>query len=182
MTIIEFKEFLRDIGIYYERKAPGDGTTEAWFERVKKIPSEPLGWIADRIFDSNETYPKNIPNIMWSYYREWILANPNKIATKNYFKCPECDGEGIIGLTKKANGYQYNYVARCNRCKQSDLHGIPYLSRSEAVAQGYTVIEQPKPSQIPTHSKDEIQAIIYRMAHNSKMERVCTESNISTPN
>jgi len=172
MTIIEFKEFLKDIGIYYERKAPNDGTIEAWFERVKKIPSEPIGWITDKIFEANETYPKNIPNTMWAFYREWVQSNPNKIAHKNYFKCPDCDGEGIINMSKTVNNYPYKYVARCERCKQSDLGGIDYISKIMAERHGYAVIEQPTQGPIPTHAKDEIHAIIYRMAHNSRNVRV----------
>lgn len=170
MTIFEFKEFLKDIGIYYERKAPSDGTTEAWFERVKRIPAEPLEWITDKIFETFETYPKNIPNTMWAFYREWIQANPSKIAIENFFHCPECDGEGIINLTKNVNGYPYRYVARCKRCKQSDANGIPFMTRDEAVSKGYTVIEHSKAGPIPTHTKNEVNAIIYRMAHKARME------------
>jgi hypothetical protein len=171
MTIIEFKEFLRDIGIYYERKAPGDGTTDAWYERIKKIPHEPLGWITDKIYDQSETYPRNIPNIMWAFYREWIQANPNKIALQNFFHCPDCDSEGVLYLTKTVNGHDYRYVARCRRCQQSSLRGLPEMTKGEAIAQGYTPTEQPKAGPIPTNATGEVNAIIYRLAHKSKMER-----------
>lgn len=170
MTIIEFKEFLRDIGIYYERKAPNDGTTESWFERVKNIPGESVGWITDKIYDSFEAYPKNIPNTMWAFYREWMTANPHKVVSNHYFQCPACDGEGLITISKKVNGYDYDYVARCSRCKQSDINGIPYMSREDAEKGGYSIIAQPHQTQIPTHAKSDVEAIIYRLAHKSKME------------
>lgn len=139
MELFEFTSMLKELSDYYERaKEPKHGTTELWFDKIRKIPSEPIKWITRKIEDENDSFPRNLPGAVYGAYREWLQANPDRISTRNYFDCPDCT-DGLIWARLEKNGQRYTYVFRCVRCKQSTVHAYPMVSRLELMAD-YAVV------------------------------------------
>ena len=134
MELFEFTTILKELSDYYERaKEPKHGTTELWFDKIRKIPSEPIKWIIRKIEDENDSFPRNLPGAVWGAFREWQQANPDRMATKNYSDCPDCT-DGLLWARKEKNGHRYSYVFRCARCKQSTVQAYPMASRLELMA------------------------------------------------
>ena len=134
MELYEFTSMLKELSDYYERaKEPKNSTTELWFDNIRKIPSEPIKWIVRKIEEENDSFPRNFPSAVWGAYREWMQANPNRVASKTYFDCPDCT-EGLIWARQDKYGCRYTYVFRCARCKQSTLQAYPIAVRMELKA------------------------------------------------
>ena len=139
MELFEFTKLLKELTDYYERaKEPRPGTTELWFGKVKNISSEPLAWIISKIEAENESFPRNLPGAVWGAYREWMQANPDRMAVKRFFDCPDCT-DGLIWARMEKNGQRYTYVFRCSRCRQSTVQAYPMVKRDELKAD-YDVI------------------------------------------
>ena len=138
MELFEYNKFLKELSDYYERKEPKPGTTELWFSEVRKIPGEPLKWIAKKIENENDSFPRNLPSAVWGAYREWQQANPHKIAHKWREDCPDCQG-GLIWARQAREGVRYTYVFACARCQQCTASQYPRALRAELMAD-YDVI------------------------------------------
>jgi hypothetical protein len=136
MTWIEFTETIRTVCTYYERKIPNDNALELWHERVKTIPRESLDWIKRKIFEENDTFPKNLPTVMWSLYNAWLTAHPEKRARKESVDCPDCESGWLI-LEKDQDPYRtpISATAPCGRCRQ--LRMPKYLRLEDAMLAGF---------------------------------------------
>jgi hypothetical protein len=135
MNLIEFQGSVKKICSYYERKIPNDNTLDLWFEKTKNIPLDSVSWIERKIFEENESYPKNLPSIMWALYSAWLAAHPEKRAFKNAVSCPDCE-EGWLVLEKQENYKQpTSYSAACGRCKQ--VSAGYYMTLEKALKAGY---------------------------------------------
>lgn len=130
MQQIELAGLITELCNFYERKEPKQNTVELWFKLVKNIPSEPIAWITKKIFETHESFPRNITAALWSSYTEWQQANPDKRAIESYFDCPDCN-EGLIFAKKKKNGIDYEYIFRCSKCRQNHVKAYPIASRLE---------------------------------------------------
>jgi hypothetical protein len=139
-----FGEFLKKLCWYYERREPPDKTLDLWLQEVKHIPEEPLGWIREQICQRIEIFPRNLPVVMRELWQRWREAHPRKQAhPETDLSCRECDGTGMISGFRQ--GYRYSF--RCGRCRQSTLHGIPFATELDLLAQGYTRTEARKERQ-----------------------------------
>jgi hypothetical protein len=130
MQLLEFNNLLTELSNYYERKEPKTSTIDLWYNKIHAIPSEPIKWIAKKIEESNDSFPKNLPSAIWGAYTEWQQANPEKLARESFFDCPDCN-EGLIFAKKQKNGVNYSYVFRCARCKQNHYRAYPLDSPIE---------------------------------------------------
>lgn len=130
MELFEFTKILKDLCDYYERKEPKQGTVELWFEKIKRIPSQPIKWILHKIFDDHDAFPKNVPGALWASYREWQQANPDKVAVIDFFECPDCV-DGLIWVKGVHKDHVYGYVFRCAKCKQNHCQQYPMAYREE---------------------------------------------------
>ena len=138
MELFEYNKFLKELSDFYERKEPKPGTAELWFEKVAKIPGEPLKWIAKKIENDNDSFPRNLPTAICAAYREWQQANPSKIAHKRHEDCPDCQ-DGLIWARQAKQGIRYTYVFACARCQQCTASQYPQALRVELMAD-YDVI------------------------------------------
>lgn len=112
-----FNHFVKKLALFYERKAPQDGTMDLWFDVVEKIPSSELEAIFERIVKDNDSFPRNLTGAMWAIHYE-ILGQDRISTAKTYQPCPECN-EGLLFLQKKNNaGIYTRFVFRCDTCKQ----------------------------------------------------------------
>ena len=151
MELFELVNMVSELCAFYERqKEPKQATIELWFKMVKNIPSEPILWITQRIKETHEVFPKNIPATLWGSYTEWQRVNPDKKAIENYFDCPDCN-EGLIFATKKKNDLKYRYVFRCVKCKQNHCRAYPLSSPMGLKEDGYDVI--PKEGNLKSTNK-----------------------------
>jgi len=133
-----FDDILKQLCNYYERKVfPLNSAHDLWFKKTENIPDEAAFYIRDRIYEELESFPKNLPKIMWAFYHEWIEAHPEKRAKLNYFNCPDCN-EGLIFCRKKNSDDKYiRYVFKCSRCKQDHTPGYPMDSKKGLIEKGY---------------------------------------------
>ena len=90
MTLDEFTGIVTELSDFYERKQPKINTIELWYRSIKRIPSEPVKWIARHIEDNYESFPKNIVSALWGGYTEWQQAHPDKAARESFFHCADC--------------------------------------------------------------------------------------------
>jgi hypothetical protein len=141
VELYEFSKILKELGDYYERaKEPRHGTIELWFDKVKNIPTEPIGWVISRIESENESFPRNLPSAMWGAYRDWMSSHPERVAHQTFHDCPDCN-DGVLPARKGTRGVdRYTYTFRCGRCKQSKTMAYPMATRMQLMSEGYEVI------------------------------------------
>ncbi|OPZ24004.1 MAG: hypothetical protein BWZ01_03001 [Deltaproteobacteria bacterium ADurb.BinA179] len=136
MTPIECHEMIKTVSAYYERKIPSDRTLDLWFERIRGIPGESIGWIQTRIFEQFEAFPKNLPSVIWELYNAWLDAYPEKAAPRETVDCPDCESGWLI-LEKDQDPYRtpISATAPCGRCRQ--LRMPKYLRLEDAMLAGF---------------------------------------------
>jgi hypothetical protein len=111
---------------YYERKPPVHEATDLWFTRVSKIPDESIDWMVKRIQETSEIFPKNLPNVLWDTYREWLATYPEKRALPQGIICKHCDGNGYVFAQRLgSDNHPKEFVFRCEICDQAPEIGIP---------------------------------------------------------
>lgn len=135
---------VRNLCTYFERKVtPTPQAIDMWFDRVKKIPDEPVDWIVSRVKELQESFPKNLPNMLWELYREWLASRPEK-QEHRHVDCDKCNGDGyVFALRFDDSGRHYEYGFRCPACDQSRDNGIPYWSMT-MISDGYRPLEDQK--------------------------------------
>ena len=135
----DFSRIITTLCEYYERKEPKNAALEVWFSRCKYIPTEPLDYIAQRIMENHESFPKNLPSAMRDTYTEWLQSNPDKRAVKTFTNCPDCE-EGLIFTSKHQEKFnvKYKYVFSCGKCGQSTFRQYPKAMLSDLIAAGHT--------------------------------------------
>jgi hypothetical protein len=140
MTLFEFNATIQNICAYYQHSEPKGPTLNLWYDKVKNIPAEPIRWIEKKMFDEQESYPKNIPSMMWALYNTWLAANPHKRAMTEDKNCPDCEG-GWLAIEKQVDGYRQkiSHSAACGKCKQ--LPSARYMTLQQAIEQGYNRID-----------------------------------------
>jgi hypothetical protein len=139
---------VKNLCIYFERKVmPIPEAIDMWFRRCEKIPDESVEWIVKRIKDNCEGFPKNLPNMLWEHYREWLSSHPEKQALPRGELCKKCNGFGYIFGFSFMEGRHYEYVFRCPACQQAPESGIPIWNHQHA-ADYHALADQMKP---PTH-------------------------------
>jgi hypothetical protein len=130
---------IKNLCSYYERKAiPTESARDLWYAKIRNIPDESAQWIVNRIQDTQEAFPRNLPAMIWGMYREWLDSHPDKQARQQRVKCPDCNGDGyvfVITIDKESNPHEY--VFRCPVCDQAAEIGIPYWDRIAHEAAGY---------------------------------------------
>ena len=136
MQQIELATLITELCGFYERKEPKQNTIELWFKLVKNIPSESLNWVTKKIFETHESFPRNITASLWAAFTEWQQANPDKRAIQSYFSCTDCS-EGLIFARSKKTGNEY--VFRCAKCRQDHTKAYPVSSRLELL-ENYEVV------------------------------------------
>ena len=113
---------VRSLCTYFERKViPTPDAITMWFTRVEKIPDEPVNWMVQKIKEQQEMFPRNLPNLLWEYYREWQQMNPDKMVSRGHIcTADHCNGEGYVFAThSRDDGQRYEYVYRCPVCNQA---------------------------------------------------------------
>lgn len=124
--------------LYYERKHPSKDTELLWEEKVKGIPESAAPYIREHITDA-DSFPRNIPAVMWALFNAWQQANPDKKATQTFFSCPDCH-EGIIYAAKaNESGRKYTSIFRCPKCKQNRVQAYPKAYKDDLIKQGYEI-------------------------------------------
>jgi hypothetical protein len=157
----EFDAIIGNLGAFYERKVrPIPMTLDMWFEKVKKIPSEAVTPIQQRIMDECEGWPKNITAMMWALYHQWLSAHPEKRAHREAVDCPDCEG-GWLALQKNVDGYRQkiSHSAACGRCKQ--IPSAQYMTLFQAKEHGYERVDL---LTYPVHANRNLKAMIESVA------------------
>jgi ribosomal protein S27AE len=134
----DFSRIISTLCEYYERREPKNAALEAWFARCKHIPIEPLDYIAQKIMENHETFPKNLPSAMRDTFTEWLQANPDKRAVKTFTNCPDCE-DGLIFTTKHQEKLKvkYKYVFSCGKCRQSEFRQYPTAMLFDLISDGH---------------------------------------------
>ncbi len=151
----EFTIFLKNLCAYYERKPVNPQAMDLWYDRVKLISADSLDTIRFQIVENSETFPKNLPNVMWEYYREWRQGK-NKSSDTIKQDCEHCNGEGEIFLQKKhpSGEYYTRYVFRCDQCKQNKCSAYPWGNKVVLINHGYEPLPEMKGADSITNVKE----------------------------
>ena len=75
-----FHDFVKGLCFYYERRDPREEALELWFQQVKHIPDEPVGWMSGQIRGRHESYPRNLPLVMRELWQQWLEDHPQRRA------------------------------------------------------------------------------------------------------
>ena len=71
-----FHDFVKGLCFYYERRDPREEALDLWFQQVKHIPDEPVGWMSGQIRGRHESYPRNLPLVMRELWQQWMEDHP----------------------------------------------------------------------------------------------------------
>jgi len=131
-----FHDFVKGLCFYYERRDPREDAIEMWFQEVKHIPDEPVGWMSAQIRSRYESYPRNLPLVMRDLWQQWREDHPHRRAHGDVGPdCMDCKGTGLIFLSLEGS----RYVFRCGKCRRSNLNGVPTALLIDLQARGYTL-------------------------------------------
>ena len=141
MTDIVFTMLISTLCNYYERKEPRRETIDLWFGKIKHVDDRAVETIVSHIQESHDMFPKNLPMLMQSLYRDWAAGHPGY--TKKEVMCPDCNG-GIITLIKLSAtvGCYCKFAFTCARCKQYQAPGYRMAYRAQLMAEGYREVKQ----------------------------------------
>lgn len=145
MSLFEFSSMLAELCDYYERREPKQGTKELWYERVRSIPAEALSWIVKKITTESESFPKNLPGMVYALHIAWREAHPDKVAHDYHGDCQDCDDGTIRAWKISANNKPSSYLFRCRRCQRDTTQGWPMATLGELLEQGYEPEQKEKP-------------------------------------
>jgi len=136
MTRFEFMALAESLAAYYGVKTPGSKTVDLWFDMVQNIPAEALPWIERKIYQDQDSLPRNLPKAIRELFEAWLQTHPEKRAFVQDRNCPDCDG-GWLTLCKPVPGYNVplSFSAPCGQCRR--LRAGKYMTLSEAFAEGF---------------------------------------------
>ncbi|WP_462327839.1 hypothetical protein [Desulfobaculum sp.] len=117
MTRQDFASFLKGLCSYYGRTMDlADETTAAqvglWFRVVQELPAEPLDWIALRIQQDCDFFPRNLPKTVRTYWALWLKEHPERKTSRTENSgapCAECIG-GVIYVQRLHLGRDGRHV------------------------------------------------------------------------
>lgn len=116
----ELENFTNDLLAYFNQKVkPLPATGRLWFDEIQNIPSESLPFIFSSL-KKKESFPKNLPSIMWALFYQWRNENPDK---KAFNDCQECEGTGWIIESNKA--YR---CGSCDNAPREAYFNLPHFS------------------------------------------------------
>lgn len=131
-----FHDFVKGLCFYYERRDPREETLDLWFQGVKHIPDEPVGWMSEQIRNRHDFFPRNLPQAMREFWQQWLEDHPHRRTRRDAgADCPDCDETGLISLYREGS----RYLFRCSRCKRSNLNGVPVGLLIDLEAHGYSL-------------------------------------------
>jgi hypothetical protein len=138
MTKREFVDYVGKLCGFFERRRPSDETMDLWFDKCQRIPDDSLRWVTGEL-QGQESFPRNLPAATWALYHRWLEAHPEKKQRKVDRPCytAECE-DGLLFCHRHDdnNGLWHGFAFRCP-CERSDAYGIPILSKSTLIEQGY---------------------------------------------
>lgn len=137
MTEMDFTRYIEELFAYYNARIPGRRTLDLWHEMTQFVPAEAMPWILRRVWETNESMPRNVPREIRELWQAWLQAHPEKRAPdRTQYSCPDCES-GWLVLEKQLPQYSIpiSYSAPCARCKQ--VKAANYMSLDDAVRNGY---------------------------------------------
>jgi len=137
MNEMDFTRYIEELFAYYNARIPGRRTLDLWHEMTQFVPAEAMPWILRRVWETNESMPRNVPREIRELWQAWLQAHPEKRDRREAERdCPDCEG-GWLSLYKPVEGYKIplSFSAPCGRCKQ--VRAGKYILLAEAIAQGY---------------------------------------------
>ena len=114
MTRLEFVEFLERVSTYFGAKRLMDEKRiESFYDQCHHVPHEALGWIEDRIYQEQDSMPRNLPKYIRALWLQWQDLNPERMV-REPVECnaPGCEG-GYIFVRHREG---WTAVAYCDRC------------------------------------------------------------------
>ena len=134
MVETTFSAAIKELSQFFERKEPSFAAIDLWFKVVQKIPDESVPWIVEKIKGS-DIFPRNLTNVFWDLYRQWLTDNPHKRAPVSSYRqeCRDCNGDGYLFVRKSGQG---KCVFRC-QCLRAREQGIPVADVRELMSQGW---------------------------------------------
>jgi hypothetical protein len=143
MTTHEFGGLIQRWVEYWERKPVTPKSMDRWFDKVRKVDSTSLSWIASTAEERNEKCPPSFVGIIWALYQEWQEKHPDQ-RVQDFDASRSCQrkecSEGLLHVYHDCGlGYSAGYVFRCGECRRSTLAGIPEASWGWLMGNGYTV-------------------------------------------
>jgi hypothetical protein len=118
---------------YYERKEPKDETVSEWMQQCGRIPAVCSEWMIEHIKERYEGFPKNLPQVLFGMWGEWVRSNPQNIERREFMCKEEHCRDGLLFVYKD----KYRFAFRCERCNASELLGIPADTMERLILAGY---------------------------------------------
>ncbi len=138
MNEMDFTRYIEELFAYYNARIPGRRTLDLWHEMTQFVPAEAMPWILRRVWETNESMPRNVPREIRELWQAWLQAHPEKRDRREAERdCPDCEG-GWLSLYKPVEGYRVppTFSAPCGRCRQ--VRAAQYMTLAEALRQGYS--------------------------------------------
>jgi hypothetical protein len=147
----EFANLVKSLRLFFGKKETSTEQVLAWYEVVQHVPGgEPLGWIEKQIKKNEKFFPTNLPRCILKYWQCWQEEHPTQVAPKSIEKesygfCPDRCADGLWHVQKEKYDERLDVVNvktsvfRCARCRQSDLHGIPFATKEQLEAMGWRI-------------------------------------------
>jgi hypothetical protein len=139
-----YEEFARLINNYtiLKNQTIREKVVQAIFDRIKFYDDiDVKTGIESMIEDSEEKVTDNLVKQYVRAAKQHRLARDNKSdAYWNGTPCSYCE-EGIVYFSKKLEGRNYKFIAKCPKCDSFNAQAIPYFSSAEYSLGNYGDIE-----------------------------------------
>lgn len=116
MTRTEFIDFLERVANYFGAKNMiAEMRINLWYDQCHYVPREALSWIEKKIFEQQDSMPRNLPKLVKALWMGWQDAHPEKMAWETV-RCgaPGCENGYIFVRNQEG----YGFTAYCDQCAE----------------------------------------------------------------
>ncbi len=114
MTQIEFVDFLERVAAYFgARTLMSEQRIALFYDQARHVPREALDWIERRLYEQQDSMPRNLPKVVKALWLQWQDTHPERMVSEHI----ECDAPGCEGgyiFVRHREGW--TAVAYCDRC------------------------------------------------------------------
>jgi hypothetical protein len=142
-----FSDFVKSLALHFGQEKyvePGQQTKmrlTSWFDQVKDLPSESLGWMAGQIKRNNEFFPRNLSKTMLELWPGWKSENPDKLLPINQ-QCRDCHDclDGVLYAWTWRDNRLLTAAFRCSCGKAAnDFPAMPMTCKADLETNGWIV-------------------------------------------
>lgn len=136
-----FNDFVSELAYHFGQDKYvkiGEATRKrlsSWYYQVKHLPNEPLEWMATKIKNENDYFPRNLSKTMLNLWDQWYTERPQKQISQKE-GCQNCHDGWILAYPPEE---LYPRAVKCAHCSKSKPEGVWITTIQELKKRGWVL-------------------------------------------